>query len=62
MKKFLINQRGNIKDIRDSLKFGLPEIQDLRLAIANEKENKNRDTVLKLLEIALKKQLKTVAQ
>lgn len=58
MKEFLINNRGSIEDIRCSLKLGMPDIDHLRRAITDEKKNQNRDTVLKMLANALKKQLK----
>ena len=53
---FLINQRGSVDDIRKSLKIGSPSKPDLLKALANEMENKNRDTVVKMLLGSLKKQ------
>ena len=55
--KYLLNQRGNIDDIKCSLSFGYSK-EDLLEALHDEKQNKNRQTVIKLLEAKLRKLLK----
>jgi hypothetical protein len=55
--KYLLNQRGNIDDIRCSLQFGYSE-KDILDALENEKLNQNRQTVIKMLEAKLRKLLK----
>ena len=58
MERNLYNQKGSVDDIRCSLVFidpksieqALASNETLAASIANEKENKNRATVIKMLE------------
>ena len=70
MERHLYNQKGSVDDIRCSLGFIYPKSVEQALAdnetlaasIANEKENKNRATVIKMLEskkAQIEKQIKT---
>lgn len=55
--KYLLNQRGNIDDIRCSLQFGHSE-KDLLDALENDRLNQNRRTAIKMLEAKFHKLLK----
>ena len=58
MERNLYNQKGSVDDIRCSLVFidpksieqALSDNETLAASIENEKENKNRATVIKMLE------------
>ena len=45
----LLNNRGNVDDVKIAVK-NCTSRKDLRLALQNERENKNRKTVIELLE------------
>ena len=61
-----INRSGNPDDVRNSLAFRNPEtdpdpektISDLNLSLIDERKNRNRVTVIRLLERKLKQYLK----
>jgi hypothetical protein len=49
----LLNNRGNVEDVKCAVKL-CENRKDLRLALQNERENKNRKSVIDLLEKKLK--------
>lgn len=53
----LLNNRGNVQDIRNSIDSGWGSISewDLKLALKDEQKNRNRSSVIKLLEVAIRK-------
>lgn len=61
--KYLINQAGSVEDIRSSLKCnaGSYSTDDLWSALRNERQNKNRISVVRMLRRALRRTLKSVA-
>lgn len=54
MRKFLINQRGSVEDIRCALRYDF-DLHFLTESLENEKQNQNRATVIKMLEVAIRK-------
>lgn len=52
----LLNNRGNVNDIRTSIKNGWQNIavSDLQASLVDEKANRNRTTVISLLESSIK--------
>jgi len=59
----LLNQAGNVYDIRNSIKCGWSRIspQDLQDALDNECAEEKRNTVINFLKSSLKQKLKEVA-
>lgn len=49
----LLNNRGNVEDVKTAVK-NCTSRKELRLALQDERENKNRKTVIELLEKKLK--------
>lgn len=57
----LLNQMGSVEDIRCTLKHGAC-LYDIKRAIENELENQNRATVIKMLEVAERKEVKRISE
>lgn len=49
----LLNNRGNVEDVKTAVK-NCTSRKDLRLALQDEREHKNRKTVIEMLEKKLK--------
>lgn len=55
MRTYHLSNRGNVDDIRCSLKHGSYSIEELLNEIDYEKSNKNRSSVIALYEAAIRK-------
>lgn len=62
MHKYLLNQLGNLDDIKNSIRcsWALLTVDDFKKALNNELKNQNRKSLIKLLEAKLKKKQKEV--
>ncbi len=53
-----INRQGSLEDVKCSLKVNKYTVDDLTCSMADERKNKNRKSVLDLLQAALRKKTK----